>query len=139
VEKVCRRLRLYGLHARRLQLKLRYSDFSTLTRAHTLEHPTQIDADVLPVVRELLARNRRPGAFIRLLGVQAAIFEEPEAQLDLLQDAKGERWRQAMSAADKLRDKFGEQTVSLGSGMDAKVRERTHEHPAALPGKAKKE
>jgi len=46
--------------------------------------------------------------------------------------------RQALSAADKLRDKFGEGAVSLASGMTAKFRERTHENPAALPGKKKK-
>jgi DNA polymerase-4 len=139
VEKVCRRLRQYGLHARRLQLKLRYADFSTYTRAHTLERATQIEAEALPVMRELLQQNRRPGSLVRLLGVQAAMFAEPEAQLELLASGRGERWRQAMNAADKVRDKFGENTVVLGAGMRAQVRERTHENPAALPGKGKKE
>ena len=57
VEKVCRRLREYGLHARRIQLKLRYADFSTFTRARTLEHPTQIDAELLPIARELFRQK----------------------------------------------------------------------------------
>jgi len=154
VEKVCRRLRQYRLHARRVQLKLRYADFSTYTRARTLEHPTQLEAEVLPIVRELLANNRRPGSFIRLLGVQAAMFAEPDPQLELLDTAfaesaagsasapagtKGERWRQAMSAADKLRDKFGDHTVTLGAGMRADIRERAHENPADMPGKSRKE
>jgi DNA polymerase-4 len=140
VEKVCRRLRQYGLHARRLQLKLRYADFSTYTRARTLEHPTQIEAEALPVMRELLQHNRRPGSFVRLLGVQAAMFAAPDSQLELLESGRrGERWRQAMSAADKVRDKFGEHTVVLGAGMRAEVRERTHENPPEMPGKEKKE
>ena len=138
VEKVCRRLREYGLHARRIQLKLRYADFSTFTRAHTLEHPTQIDAELLPVARELFRRNCKPGSLIRLLGVQAAMFAEPDVQLHLDPAARDERWQQAMGAADKLRDKFGEHAVSLGAGMRANIRERTHENPAALPGKHKK-
>jgi len=138
VEKVCRRLREYGLHARRIQLKLRYADFSTFTRARTLEHPTQIDTEMLPVVRELFRRNYRSGSLIRLLGVQAAMFAEPDDQLHLDPGARDERWQQAMGAADKLRDKFGERAVSLGAGMRAEIRERTHENPTALPGKHKK-
>jgi DNA polymerase-4 len=138
VEKVCRRLREYRLHARRIQLKLRYADFSTFTRARTLEHPSQIDTELLPVVRELFRRNCKPGSSIRLLGVQAAMFAEPDVQLHLDPGARDERWRQAMGAADKLRDKFGEQAVSLGAGMQADIRERTHDNPAALPGKRKK-
>jgi DNA polymerase-4 len=138
VEKVCRRLREYGLHTRRIQLKLRYADFSTFTRARTLEHPTQIDTELLPVVRELFRRNCRPGSLIRLLGVQAAMFAEPDVQLHLDPGARDERWQQAMGVADKLRDKFGEHAVSLGAGMRAEIRERTHENPAALPGKRKK-
>ncbi len=139
VEKVCRRLREYRLHARRIQLKLRYADFSTFTRARTLEHPSQIDTELLPVVRELFRRNCKPGSSIRLLGVQAAMFAEPDVQLHLDPGARDERWQQAMGVADKLRDKFGEQAVSLGAGMRAEIRERTHDNPTALPGKHKKE
>jgi DNA polymerase-4 len=74
-----------------------------------------------------------------LLGVQTAQFGDAEPQLTLLDEQKGEdRMRQALSAADKLRDKFGEGAVSLASGMTAKFRERTHDNPAALPGKKKK-
>jgi DNA polymerase-4 len=55
----------------------------------------------------------------------------------LLEDNRRERWKQALSAADRLRDKFGESSVSLASGMRAAFRERTHENPASLPGKKK--
>ena len=41
-------------------------------------------------------------------------------------------------AVDRLRDKYGEQSVSLASGMKSKFRERTHENPAGLPGKGPK-
>jgi DNA polymerase-4 len=138
-EMVCRRLRENGLHARRVQLKLRYSDFTTITRARTLEHRTQLDSEVFHVIRELFRSNWAKGRPVRLLGVQTAQFGDAEPQLTLLDEQKGEdRMRQALSAADKLRDKFGEGAVSLASGMTAKFRERTHENPAALPGKKKK-
>jgi len=48
-----------------------------------------------------------------------------------------DKWNQALSAADRLREKFGDHTISLATGMKARFRERTHENPAALPGKKK--
>ncbi len=138
-EMVCRRLRESNLHARRLQLKLRYSDFSTITRARTLERTTQLDSEVYHVIRKLFRANWQKGRTIRLLGVQAAMFGDPEPQMTLLEEPQPEdRMRKALSAADRLRDKFGEGAVSLASGMAAKFRERTHENPAALPGSKKK-
>ena len=138
-EMVCRRLRENQLHARRVQLKLRYSDFTTITRARTLEHTTQLDSEVFHEIRTLFRTNWQKGRTIRLLGVQAAMFDELEPQMTLLQEPQPEeRMRKVLSAADKLRDKFGESAVSLASGMTAKFRERTHENPAALPGKKRK-
>src|SRR2546430_17006974 len=45
-EMVGRRLRENGLHARTIQLKLRYQDFTTITRAHSLAEPTQLDTEI---------------------------------------------------------------------------------------------
>ena len=134
-EMVGRRLREHKLEARTIQLKLRYSDFSTFTRAHTPARPTQLDTELFEEVRVLFHRNWKPGAPIRLLGVQASSWAENGGQLDLLSDGKHERWQQATVAADRLRDKFGESAVSLAASMRGKFRERTHENPTGLPGK----
>lgn len=136
-EMVGRRLRENGLHARTLQLKLRYKDFSTITRAHTLDRATQIDTEIFEEVRALFRRNWKPGSEVRLLGVHAASFETAEVQLGLLAEDNHERWQHALAAADRLRDKYGESAVSLASGMRGRFRERTHENPAGLPGKPK--
>ncbi len=136
-EMVGRRLRENGLHARTVQLKLRYKDFSTSTRAHTLERATQIDIEIFEEIRALFRKNWKRGAHIRLLGVHVSSFDASAPQLDLLAEDKHERWGQALAAADRLRDKYGESAVSLASGMRARFRERTHENPAGLPGKPK--
>jgi DNA polymerase IV len=136
-EMVGRRLRENGLHARTLQLKLRYKDFSTITRAHTLDRPTQIDTEIFEEIRALFRRNWKPDWQVRLLGVHAASFETVEGQLGLLAEDNHERWQHALAAADRLRDKYGESAVSLASGMRGRFRERTHENPAGLPGKPK--
>ncbi|HET9318248.1 MAG TPA: DNA polymerase IV, partial [Bryobacteraceae bacterium] len=136
-EMVGRRLRENGLHARTLQLKLRYKDFSTITRAHTLERATQLDTEIFEEVRALFRKNWKRGAQVRLLGVHAASFEDAGPQLDLLGEDQHQRWQHVLAAADRLRDRYGESAVSLASGMRGRFRERTHENPAGLPGKPK--
>jgi DNA polymerase IV len=136
-EMVGRRLREHNLHARTVQLKLRYKDFTTITRAHSVERPTQLDTELFDEVRALFRKNWKRGAPVRLLGVHASGFDTDASQMELLVDDTHERWRQAMSAADRLRDKYGESAVSLASGMRGSFRERVHENPAGLPGKGK--
>ena len=136
-EMVGRRLREHGLHARTIQLKLRYKDFTTITRAHSLPAPTQLDTEIFEQARSLFHKNWRKGTQVRLLGVHASSFESASQQQDMLEGARRQRWQQALSAADRLRDKFGESSISLATGMKGGFRERTHENPAGLPGKGK--
>ncbi len=109
---VGRRLREHKLEARTLQLKLRYSDFSTITRAHSVARPTALDTELFEEIRALFYANWTRGRAVRLLGVQASSWGEGEEQMDLLGEDRHERWRQALAAADKLRDRFGDSAVS---------------------------
>jgi DNA polymerase-4 len=136
-EMVGRRLREHGLQARTIQLKLRYADFSTITRAHSVARPTALDTELFEEIRALFHRNWKRGAKVRLLGVHASGWSEEQAQLDLLDDQRHERWQRALAAADHMRDRFGESAVSLAASLRGKFRERTHENPAGLPGKKK--
>jgi DNA polymerase IV len=136
-EKVCRRLREQDFSARTLQLKLRYADFSTITRAHSLGQPTQVDSEVFSTIRKLFHENWEKGRAIRLLGVHASHFEDAPAQLDLLDDGRREKWARALSASDRLRDKYGESAVFLAKAMGGTFRERVHENPAEKPDKKK--
>ena len=133
-EMVARRLREHGLWARTVQLKLRYSDFSTFTRAHTLAAATQLDNEILSQARALLSRNWT-GKAVRLLGVQASGFERTEGQMSLLGEGKNAQWRKALGAIDTLRDRYGETSVTLASSMQGRFREKVHENSAGLPGK----
>ena len=136
-EMVCRRLREHSLWTRTVQLKLRYSDFSTFTRAHTLDHATQVDNEILAEVRSLFARNWT-GKPIRLLGVQVGNLDIQEGQLSLLDQGRSDQWRRALGAADAMRDKYGEASVSLAASLRGRFRERINENPASLPGKEPK-
>ena len=136
-EMVGRRLREANYHARTVQLKLRYKDFTTITRAHTLPSPTQLDIEIFEQIRALFRRNWKKGIEVRLLGVQASSFTVQDSQIGLLDGNRQQRWKDALAAADKLRDKFGESSVGLAAGLRGGFRERTHENPAGLPGKGK--
>lgn len=136
-EMVGRRLREYNFHARTIQLKLRYKDFTTITRAHTLPSPTQLDTEIFQQTRALFRKNWKKGMQVRLLGVQASSFGSQPAQIDLLEADSQQRWKNALAVADKLRDRFGETSVGLAAGLKGSFRERTHENPASLPGKKK--
>ena len=137
-EKVARRLREQSFHARTVHLKLRYKDFTTLTRAHTLTHPTQIDHELLAAARAMFHKAWKKGSPIRLIGVGVSGFEETEGQLGLLDNEKTQRTRAALLAADRIRDKFGESSVKLASGLQSEHAERVHENPVGLPGKKKR-
>jgi DNA polymerase IV len=137
-EMVGRRLREAGLYATTIQLKLRYKDFTTITRAHTRNAPTQLDNEIFEEVRSLCRKNWRTGTAVRLLGVQASSFGVQAGQGDLLEDSRRQRWQQALSAADRMRDKFGESSISLAGGLKGGFRERTHDSLLPAPGDKKK-
>src|ERR1700728_659701 len=134
-EMVARRLREANFYTRTIQLKLRYKDFTTITRAHTLPAATQLDGEIFEQVRNLFRKNWKAGEQVRLLGVQVSSFEAQAGQINLLESGRQQRWKSALAAADRLRDKFGESSVKLAAGMRGTFRERTQENPANLPGK----
>jgi DNA polymerase-4 len=134
-EMVGRRLREQGFFARTIQLKLRYSDFSTITRAHSLARPTGVDTEIFATAGKLFHDNWENGRAIRLLGIQASNFEDVPEQMDLLGDDQRQKWTRALSASDRLRDKYGESAIFLAKGMSGRFRERVHENPAEKPEK----
>lgn len=124
-----RRLREHQLHARTIGIKLRYTGFETLTRAHTLDAATDLDIDLVECARQLFRTNwsRAP---VRLIGVQLSSLEPVHQQMDLLESDRKRKWKGALTAADRLRDRFGDKTVAMASGLTGHYEERVHENPA---------
>jgi DNA polymerase-4 len=129
-EMVARRLREHHLEARSAHLKLRYEDFTTLTRSHTLQEPTQLDSMVLEAVRRMFRATWKSGRPVRLLGVRVSNLHGLSGQLGFTASSDQTRWHNALTAADRMRDRFGDGAVGLGSALNARFRERTHENPA---------
>ena len=113
-ERVCSRARRRGVVAGQVTLKLRYSDFHTITRARTIE-PTSVDFELHRVVLELYREARTRPLPIRLLGVALAKLRLDNVQLALFDD--GDR---RGVAVDRVREKFGYDAVHLASTLAAK-------------------
>ena len=134
-EMVGKRLRQHQLYSRTIQLKLRYSDFSTFTRARSLDHATQIDSEISSAVRSLFSNTWDRRTAVRLLGVQAGSLERYEGQMNLLEEPDVNRRRNVFRAIDQIRDRFGADSISLARTMRTNIREKVHENPFDLEGK----
>ncbi len=134
-EMVAKRLREHKLYSRTIQLKLRYEDFTTLTRACTLDHATQLDREVAGAAIQLFRETWDKKTRIRLLGVHAGGLQHVEGQMSLLDEPHTARLRNAFRSVDHIRNRFGASTISLAKTLNAGIRERVHENPVDLPGK----
>ena len=122
-QKAAKRLRDAGLHARTVTLTLRYADFTTITRGHTLREPSDLDTVFLNALRELFNGAWNGKAMLRLVGVHLSSFTAGgAAQLDLLDSARREKLERLARATDQLRDRFGFSKLQLGGSL-------THREP----------
>jgi DNA polymerase-4 len=117
-DKVGRRLRKDGLQGATIKLKLRWSDFTTLTRQMTLAHATHHDDAIYQAALDLFGRVWIVGRPVRLLGVGVSGFEQANRQLGLWEQPCVEAEQSSLeSALDKLRDRFGDGVIQRGSEL----------------------
>ncbi|MDH4347400.1 MAG: DNA polymerase IV [Gemmatimonadota bacterium] len=121
-------LRDQGLVARTVVLKLRHSDFRTVTRRRTLDCPTDLDQELMGALKQLLppafqeAVRRRQG--IRLIGASATGLE-PAAPLDLFEPEARTRLRALTRAVDVVRDRYGFDAVQPARTLKSARRRRS--------------
>jgi DNA polymerase-4 len=103
------RLRRAGVKARTVSIKLRFEDFTTISRSRTLADPTDLAKRIYEEARALYdAANadRRP---VRLIGVRGEQLSGETAALGLWDD--DDAWRDAEHTLDAVADKFGHGAV----------------------------
>lgn len=128
-DRLVRRLRRSGYAARTVTLKVRFADFTTITRRSTSPTPIATAHDLAEVARRLARRTqigRRP---VRLLGLGVGTLEGASTprQLGLV----GGAWEEVETALDRIRDRFGDDAVGrarLAGGP------RPPEREGRLPG-----
>ena len=86
---------------------------------------------MLATIRELFRTNWN-GEAVRLLGVHAAHFDDESEQLSLLNGAVHQKWNQALSAADRLRERFGEERGIAGQRYEGTL-PRAHARESGGP------
>lgn len=114
--KVGRRLRQGGHAGRTVTVKMRFADFTTTTRTETLEAYMDMDGEIYAVARRILDTALERGA-VRLLGVSVSnlVHHRPLRQHSLFDFRARSRCVQAIEAADRIRDKFGERSIVWGT------------------------
>jgi DNA polymerase-4 len=121
--RVAGQLREEQLVGRTVTLKLRHDDFHTVTRRHTLETATDLDAELYGAARDLFRRAfedvRRRNRGVRLIGI-AATNLGVTAEADLFEPPERQRLKDLSAAVDKVRGKYGFAAVTPGSVLRAR-------------------
>jgi DNA polymerase-4 len=112
------RLRAAQVLAGTVAVKIRDSEFITITRQKTLDDPTD-STDVIWHAATALTRREVKGMRVRLLGVAATGLTEQQ-QIALFPD-EDDRHRRAVEATDALRKRFGARSIRRASLLDGKV------------------
>jgi DNA polymerase-4 len=115
-ERVAERARAEGVVGHTVNLKARYADFTTVTRALTLPAPTFDSVVIRDTARELLEKRLdREGRALRLLGVSLShLSHAEEVTGDLFDTPRASRNRTLDGVMDALRDRFGPAAIQRG-------------------------
>jgi DNA polymerase-4 len=116
---VTMRMRRLQVRGKKVQLKVRFSDFRTITRDHTLDHYSSSSADVRATARQLLqkllAKNGQP---VRLLGIAVAnLGFNTAVQGTLFDEAARQRIARIDETCDAVKQKFGSQAIRPASAL----------------------
>ena len=115
IERVGTRLRKSGNVARGVSIKLRFRDFATITRQHTLTTPSDGDQTIYQTAQALLlTAMRERNESIRLIGISVTGLDQRATQLSLL-DSHSKTDSDTSLALDAIRERFGFKSISRGT------------------------
>ncbi|HSG41575.1 MAG TPA: DNA polymerase IV [Anaerolineales bacterium] len=111
--RVASQLRKQGLAGSTIKLKIRWPDFTTLTRQTTLGHRTDQEDEIAKAALEMMDNVRKPNQAVRLIGVGVSGLGQPIRQLGLW-DLDSEKSRKLQEALDTLQEKYGKDVIHKG-------------------------
>ena len=117
-ERVGRSLRRKAFRARSVHLKLRYSDFVTLTRSVTLDDATDMDHVIFREARGMMHRCLDRRVRVRLLGVSVSGLTRDPWQLPLFDRAALLRMHSLYGAVDRIRERYGTGALVVGRAAE---------------------
>jgi DNA polymerase IV len=110
---VARQLRRNELAGSTVKLKIRWPDFTTLTRQTTFSYRTDREEEIEKAALDLLRSVRKPNQAVRLIGVGVTGLGQPIRQLGLW-DMNNEKSQKLQEAVDELREKYGKNIIQHG-------------------------
>jgi len=115
-DRTAARVRAAGLVGRTISIKVRFSDFTTITRSRTLRDPTDVSRDIYATARALFDGLGLQRARLRLVGVRVeGLTEADHAPIQGLLDEPEHGWRDADRAVDRASARFGAGAVRPAS------------------------
>lgn len=110
--KVAKRLRTAEYFARTVTIKVRFADFSSVTRSKSLPVSTDLATDIYATSKSLFEAMNLQRARIRLVGVRATgLVPTSESSVQLEFSDRDSGWREAEEAIDQVSLKFGNSAV----------------------------
>ena len=106
VDAVGRRLREAGVAGRTVTVKVRFPDFTTVSRSQTLPDATDLVVEILEVATGLM-ESLDTMSGIRLLGVSLSGLRDGSVRQLRFEDLGDPGWLEAEQAVDRIRDRFG--------------------------------
>jgi len=135
-ERTASRLRAQDAVGRTISLKVRFADFTTITRSRTLAEPTDVARVVYGTARQLFEGLGLDRARIRLVGVRVeGLLTASEAPRQLTLDDRPQGWREAEQAADRAALRFGSGAVQPASLVEDHEGTNQSGGAAAGPGR----
>lgn len=122
-DEVATRLRAEGLKCGGVTLKVKFADFTRITRALMLEEPTDLAEPLYRAAKTILReRVELAGRGVRLLGLTTThLARAGAAAQSLFSDEDTERKERAALAIDRLRGKFGDGAVTMGRLLEKRA------------------
>jgi DNA polymerase-4 len=119
------RMRREGIYGRTIDLKIRSSDFHTVTRSTTLPEATNLTNVLWKSAATLLERSLTPDLLpVRLLGIGATkLTRDPVAQGDLFEQNANPKHAALDQTIDTIRTQFGGAAIKRGSLVDRPLEE----------------
>lgn len=110
-EKIAVRLRRAGLTGRTVVLKVRFADFTTITRSRTVTGPLDVGRDIYLVAQSLLTALGLQRTRLRLVGVRVEGLRPEGQSTSTRLGARDQGWREAEEAMDRAATRFGKDSV----------------------------
>jgi DNA polymerase-4 len=115
-DRTAARARAAGMVGRTISIKVRFSDFTTITRSKTLRDPTDVSRDIYATARALFDGLGLQRARLRLVGVRIeGLLDSDQAPIQGLLDEPEHGWRDADRAVDQASARYGAGAVRPAS------------------------